>query len=351
MTATAACRCVLNSPWKCLAAASLIAAISFAAAAQEPPRPSPGLPAGGQQRALFGRETTGLKPLNEMSADDRYEDQDGGLYGGGHNEPPQEHAQAAAAATAKIQPLDKNGKPSDDGRIVFISISMSNATQEFSTFKRLADADEQKSPRLTIVDAAQGGQAMAEWAPVDARAWDVALARLMDAGVSRRQVQAAWIKLANKGPRGGLHDHGDKLKQDTLAVIQNAHATFPNLRVAYLASRIYGGYTMGGLNPEPYAYESAFVARWLIQDQIAGKPELNYDPARGEVKAPLLLWGPYFWGDGTTPRKSDGLVWNREDFAGDGTHPSNPGREKVARMLLEFCREDRLASTWFVGQP
>jgi hypothetical protein len=61
-----------------------------------------------------------------------------------------------------------------------------------------------------------------------------------------------------------------------------------------------------------------------------------------------LLWGPYFWGDGTTPRKSDKLIWERGDLAGDGTHPSQSGREKVANMLLTFFKTDPLASTWFV---
>ena len=306
--------------------------------------------AGGPTRAIFNKETTGLKPLTEMTADDKYLDQDGGLYGKGQNEPPAEHRQAAQAELARIVPLDGEGRPSKSGRIVFVSISMSNATQEFSTFKRIADNDKAKSPRLTIVDCAQGGQAMAEWAPADAQPWTVAIQRLENAGVTPKQVQVAWIKLANKGPRGDLAEHGDKLKADTLAVIQNARQKFPNLRVAYLASRIYGGYTSGGLNPEPYAYESAFVCRWLIEDQIQGDKELNYDASRGDVKAPLLLWGPYFWGDGTTPRKSDGLVWKREDFGNDGTHPSNSGRDKVARMLLEFCQTDPLAKPWFVGK-
>ncbi len=308
-------------------------------------------PAAGNPRALLNRETTGLKPLTEMTADDKHEGQDGGLYGKGRNEPPEEHRKAAESELAKIEPLDANGKPAKDGKIVFLSISMSNATQEFSTFKRMADADKAKSPRVTIVDGAQGGQAMAEWAPPDAQPWTVAMRRIESAGVTREQVQVAWIKLANKGPRGDLHDHGDKLKSDTLAVIQNAKQKFPNLRIAYLASRIYGGYTGGGLNPEPYAYESAFVCRWLIQDQIEGSKELNYNAnvSRGDVKAPLLLWGPYFWGDGMTPRKSDGLVWKRDDFAGDGTHPSNSGREKVARMLLDFCKTDPLAKSWFTG--
>lgn len=214
-------------------------------------------------------------------------------------------------------------------------------------FKRLADGDPAKSSRLTIVDCAQGGQAMAEWAPPDARPWQEALSRIESAGVTPEQVQVAWIKLANKSPRGELEQHGRQLESDTRAVIQNAQARFPNLRVVYLGSRIYAGYAGGALNPEPYAYESAFVVRWLIQDQMAGDPELNADPARGAVKSPLLLWGPYFWADGVTPRESDGLVWVRDDLAGDGTHPSQSGRQKVAAMLLEFFKTDPLARGWF----
>ncbi len=85
---------------------------------------------------------------------------------------------------------------------------------------------------------------------------------------------------------------------------------------------------------------------------MQGIADLNYDSAHGPdktVKAPLLLWGPYLWADGVTPRKSDGLTWKREDLGTDGTHPSQSGRNKVARMLLSFFKEDPLAKSWFVG--
>ena len=284
-----------------------------------------------------------LPPLCDMKGSDRYEGEDGGLYGGGSNVPPESHAKAAQAQLARIQPLDVEGKPSANGKIVFVSISMSNATQEFSFFKREADAAPQKSPKLTIVDCAQGGQAMAEWVPPTGRPWEEAKRRLTQAGVSPLQVQTAWIKLANKGPSGSLQEHGKKLEADTLAVLHNARALFPNLRIAYLGSRTYGGYANGGLNPEPYAYESAFPARWLIQRQIKGDAEL------AEAKSPLLLWGPYLWADGTSGRKLDSLVWERSDFVGDGVHPSeSSGRGKVSKLLLDFCTNDPLAKSWFV---
>jgi hypothetical protein len=113
-------------------------------------------------------------------------------------------------------------------------------------------------------------------------------------------------------------------------VLRNLKARFPNLRIAYLASRIYGGYADGRPNPEPFAYEGAFVLRWLIRSQIQGDDGLSFDPDQGPVNSPLLLWGPYFRSDGMTPRKRDGLIWERRDFAGDGTHPTGSGCQKVA---------------------
>jgi hypothetical protein len=298
-----------------------------------------------------GKESVGLKPLNEMSAADKYKGEDGGLYGEGRNEPPAAHRAAAKRATENIKPLDADGRPAADGKIGLVSISMSNATQEFSYFKQLADNDPARSPGVAIVDCAQGGQAMAQWVDPNARAWIEADRRLAAAGVSPNQIQVAWIKLANVSPSGDLAEHGRKLQRDTLAVLHNAKVRFPNLQIAYLGSRIYGGYATTKLNPEPYAYEGAFAVRWLIQDQIKGSADLNYDASKGPMTSPLLLWGPYFWADGTTPRKSDGLLWERKDLGGDGTHPSDSGREKVAKMLLEFFKTDPDAANWFTKHP
>jgi hypothetical protein len=293
---------------------------------------------------------SGSKPLCDMSATETYKGEDGGLYGKGRNTPPDPLRTAANAELAKIQPLDADGNPSKNGRIVFVSISMSNATQEFSYFKQVADVDPAKSPSTTIIDCAQGGQAMAEWVDPNGGPWREADRRIAAARISPKQIQVAWIKLANKVPRGDLKEHGKKLEFDTQAVVQNAKARFPNLRIAYLSSRIYGGYARGPLNPEPYAYEGAFAARWLILDQMAGNKALNYDAKRGEVRAPLLIWGPYLWADGTNPRKSDGLVWKPEDLGPDGVHPSPSGRAKVAGLILNFCKTDPFAKSWFVGR-
>ena len=177
-----------------------------------------------------------LPPLCDMTATDRYEGEDGGLYGAGQNTPPDAQRKAALAKLARIRPLNAAGQPDDKGTIGFVAISMSNATQEFSKFKQIADQSPRKSSLVTIVDCAQGGQAMAQWAPPDARPWQEAQQRLVRANVAPQQVQVAWIKLANVTPSGSLAEHGHKLESDTLAVLHNARALFPNLCIAYLAA-------------------------------------------------------------------------------------------------------------------
>ena len=64
-------------------------------------------------------------------------------------------------------------------------------------------------------------------------------------------------------------------------------------------------------------------------------------------KVPLLLWGPYIWAEGEKGRKLDALAYGKDDFSGDGVHPSNSGREKVAKQLLEFFATNALAKGWF----
>jgi hypothetical protein len=291
-----------------------------------------------------------LTPLTELGTA-KYKDEDGGLYGGGKNEPPKSHLDAALRESAKVQPLDADGKPSKEGKIGLISVGMSNTTQEYSRFKQIADADSAKSPRVVIVDTAQGGQTGMRWADTKSALWGEVDNRLQRAGVSPQQVQVAWMKQAEAGPAqyGDFPKHAKQLQENLVTSLANLKQKFPNLRIVYLSSRIYAGYATTGLNPEPYAYEEAFTMRWLIQDQIAGKPELNYDATKGAVKSPLLLWGPYLWADGETPRKADGLIYKREDLRdSDGTHPTDTGRQKVADLLLKFLKGDATSKPWFV---
>jgi hypothetical protein len=312
-------------------------------------KPDPGKPNSGKlDEKRQEQPSTGLKPLTEMTADDRYKGEDGGLYGGGRHEPPKVHQLAAQQALKKIRPLDAHGKPSPNGQIVFIALGMSNTAGEFSLFKDIADRDPQKSPDVLLVNCAIGGAGVTSWASPGSGTWQKVAERLKEAGVTPAQVQVAWIKHADPGPSPDTFplQYARHVKDKIAASLVITRSTFPNLRVAYLSSRIYGGYNIAGIrrvNPEPFAYETAYSVRWVIQDQMASEKN-------GKVDGPVLLWGPYLWADGVTPRKSDQLVWQRKDLAEDGVHPSTIGRQKVAKLLLEFFKNDAGARNWFVKQ-
>ena len=85
-----------------------------------------------------------------------------------------------------------------------------------------------------------------------------------------------------------------------------------------------------------------------MQSQIQGDARLNFDPDRGEVKAPLVLWGPYLWAQGNSPRKLDGLVWTVNDVCADRLHPNEAGVRKTTALLLNFFKTNEGASRWFL---
>ncbi len=305
-----------------------------------------------------GKSSMDLVPLTDMTGKDKYKGEEGGLYGAGKNRPPKAHQEAAERELARIRPLDAKGAPAKDGKIVLISVGMSNTTQEFSMFKKIADSDKDKSPDVVVVDCAQGGRDIADWVDKDSKryptVWPTVKKRLDEAGVTGEQVQVVWIKQARRVPSqyGEFPKHVEEFQSHLVRLLGVLKQQFPNLRIAYLSSRIYAGYAVTALNPEPYAYENAFTIRGVIRRQMKGDEKLNCDPARGQVHSPLLLWGPYLWANGIKGRKTDGLIYKREDFRADGTHPSDDsGRKKVAQQLLTFFKTDPNARTWFAATP
>lgn len=308
---------------------------------------------GARQPARPKFDSSKLKPLPELGTG-KYRGYEGGLYPGGKNERPADHEAAGLAIAKQVRPLGPDGKPAGDGKIVLLSVGMSNTTQEFSTFVRLAGADRDKNPAVVLVDGAQGGMTAFRIKDPDDNAsgtkyWSVVDQRLKAAGATREQVQVAWIKQADAGPSSGFPKYAETLRDELRQIVQQMHRRFPNLKLVYLSSRTYGGYATTPLNPEPYAYESGLSVKWLIEEQLKERKDLNFDPKKGAVKAPWLSWGPYLWANGKT-QNADGLFYEPDDFGKDGTHPSPAGREKVAALLLKFFKTDPTAKVWFLRE-
>jgi PKD domain-containing protein len=299
----------------------------------------------------------GIAPLPDIGLA-LYKNTAGGLYPNGQNHPPTDHLAAGLEiATRQIQPLDALGNvDTNSGKIVLLSIGMSNTTQEWRNgFMPPANADPSKNPQLVIVDGAQGGQAATDWTNYNSATWSTVQTRLSTAGVTTNQVQVIWMKHARRNPIQPFPLHAQLLQTNLEDILRVAQQRYPNLKIAYLSSRTRSYATnVGGLNPEPFAYESGFSVRWLIEKQLNGN--LNYNPANGAPVVPWLAWGPYLWADGTNPR-SDGFRWLCSDLQNDFTHPSpTTGVAKVGAQLLAFFKTDPTSTPWFlrktlVGQP
>jgi hypothetical protein len=290
----------------------------------------------------------------------------GGLYPTG-NALTGAHLTAGVTRAARIRPLDANGQPSANGRIVLLSIGMSNTTQEFCSgpvtncaawsFAGQAAADPAVNhTTLGIVDGAQGGQTADDWDALTDSSYNVVRdQRLSARSLSERQVQVVWLKVVHRQPSIALPNAAADahiLSRRMADVVRTLKVRYPNLQQVFASSRTYGGYAVTDLNPEPYAYESGFAVKWLIEAQIdqmatgassAGAyGDLSYD--RG---APWLAWGAYLWADGSLTRP-DGLAWFRNDFESDGTHPAQSGERKVGQLLLTFFKTSPATSCWFL---
>jgi hypothetical protein len=286
-------------------------------------------------------------PLTELGGE--YQGIATGLYGPGRNTPYRDQTALVLRRAQEIRPLDAAGRPSPDGKVVLLSIGQSTTAFHFQAFQNIVQADRRVNPRLVAVNGASDAMVAQEWA-YGQRAWGTAASRLLAAGVSTRQVQVVWLKVAISYPHqfGSPLDAARRLADAMTTILQRAQAAYPNLKVAYITPRIYAGYAVRSASPEPYAYASGFGVRWLINRQRHRSPGLNADPTRGPVEAPALLWGPYVWADGARPNP-DGFAWYPQDYRPDGVHPSASGSVKVAVALLDYLRKEPSARPWFLA--
>jgi hypothetical protein len=284
------------------------------------------------------RSSVGLTALPDLAAG-TYKGEEGGLYPGGKNQPPAAHREAGVKLARQIAPID--------GKIVLLAIGFSNPNLEFPAFQKLAAGDASVNPRLVTVNGCVGGQASSVIGNPQSNYWNLVAQKLAAGGVTAAQVQAVWIKEVVPGSMAPFPVDAKQLYRDLASTLRIVHDRFPNAKLAFLSSRTYGGYTEVGGSPEPWAYESGFAVKWVIADQIAGKPEVNYDPAKGPVMAPWTEWGPYLWTDGVKGRQ-DGFVYLREDVGPDGLHPSAQGQQKIASLMMDFFKADPATRPWFL---
>ena len=294
---------------------------------------------------------------------------EGGLYAGGVNLAPIDHDSQGLARSARIQPLDSQGRPSANGKIVVMSVGMSNTTREWcngdavglgcaaETFMGQAAGDTAiRSGVVVFVDGAQGGQPADAWDETSDATYTVVRDRRLPArGVTEAQVQVVWLKTALRQPTVRLPSANADAYATVISIgkgLRVLKVRYPNLQMVFVSSRIFAGFATTTLHPEPYAYENGFTIKWLVNAQIQQMRTGTIDPRAGDLsytagRAPWIAWGPYLWAR-SDRASSDGLRWASGDYISDGTHPSASGRRKVADRLLAFFKGSPYTRCWLL---
>jgi hypothetical protein len=233
-------------------------------------------------------------------------------------------------------------------------------------------------------------------------------------GLSESQVQAIWLKEADVkiiqdslvGPLGctSCPQGADAYNLETNLgkIVRAAKIRYPNLRMVFLTSRSYGGFTTFTPTHEPYPYEGGFGNKWLVKAQIdqmnssgcvqdnVHAQDLNYlfTPTSGSTnctvasapKAPWVIWdrlpstnslagSSYIWAyspnsDGTSDPNSDAAIWpftstnptcapngtTNTYFVSDGQHPNDCGINQVGgKLLLNYFQNSPYTNPWFTA--
>ncbi len=217
------------------------ACIAFAIVASALARPPASVaacePSGTLPSQLLGQSgcsltSIGITPLSDLGCG-TYLGAEGGLYPGGSNQAPTAHLLAGWTVAASVVPRGADGSPDEtSGRIGLASIGMSNTSAESSAFVTLARSSPEVSPRVGIVNGAQGGRPADDWAQPASTAWGVLDQRLAAAGITPAQLQVVWIKQAEATPSrfGSFPAHAEVLQAHLTAIVQIAKARYPEPR-------------------------------------------------------------------------------------------------------------------------
>lgn len=325
-----------------------------------------------------------------------------GLYPDRAVEMPADHYAEGIARANTIVPLDTNGNYDPvNGEIILMSQGMSNTAGPWcNTYGRIPAYTENgvvpcrgstlggrvRNPggavavndRLHVVPGAFVSQTAAQWiddngGPLVSNPPNPDLpdfygnyTRLRDyffpyetPPVTEAQVQVMWMKHLNPGPQHSLPGSNADAYQllDYLGrIIRFSKQRYPNLKMVFITSSAYRGFSDMPLFPEPFGYETGFTVKWLIEAQIRQMRNggVVTNPLAGDLNyadgtAPWIAWGPYMWSDGTTSRSSDLLNWSPGEYVSDGVHLFPQGLAKFGIILHHFFTNSPFTRCWFVG--
>lgn len=297
--------------------------------------------------ANCANDDVGIQALCDMSAD--YLGNPAfppGVYPGNTNVRPAGHENVGLEQASLVEPRLADGTVNlTTGKIGLITLGVSNGEQVSQALRQQLIADLATSRKVRLVEACQFGQTLDLVDDPNAPYWTQNVPQALAAnGISAAQVQVAWIMQALRYPADwpAFPDHVEVETGFWIALLHNAKAMFPNLRLAFCAGLQFQGYAQQPtiLN-EPFAFEQHFAVRELLARQIAGDPDFDLSVCPWLDMSEL-------WCNGVIAR-SDGLTWTCPDANPDGVHCSQAGANKLATWIRTGWKLDPVAQPWLLA--
>lgn len=291
--------------------------------------------------------TNALIPLNDLGKN-FYQDYVGGLYPQGFNKPQGQYAKDLLTASQNIQPLDKSGKPSPAGSIVFISLGASTGGKNMTALIEKTRNNPLVNPLLKVMNGNQPAQKAPLIYIADSSSpyWAHIKNVLLLHKSTSLQVQVVYLEtdeglISNKFP-----DRPNIIKIELENCMRTMKNKFPNMKVLYVLGRPRTFNDIAPWNSEPAPYYFGWGCKWAIEDQINGKQGTEYKGPN--AVAPMITWGFYQWAD-SLPRKTDNFYWRYSETK-DGLHANEAGQDTLATRFQQFLLKDPYASLWYAKQ-
>lgn len=248
-----------------------------------------------------------------------YQEQQGGLYPGGSNNPPQGYV--SLEVQSAYDALE------NDSHIVMLCLGMSNMRHACDAF--IAKLDTAVSPSVKVVNGAQSGRAQQAWdgSPND-DVWANATKKLVQNGETAESVDIAlYFNTWSYPNEPEFITHAEMVRSSLEATMENIAVVYPNTRLIYVTSREYAGYVETNLAPDPWSYWDGFSFKWLVENRI-----------NGEIGGPPILWQAYQYDPS----------WPQTYFIdGDGVHLTESGLDAASDLWMTFF----LGEPWFASGP
>src|SRR2546421_5853790 len=143
--------------------------------------------------------TVSFTPINDLGTGTYLGQFQGGLYPGGSNDVPAAHTAVGIGRASSIAPLNTSGQPDPNGKFVFLSVGMSNTSQEwcgndqslvyqsYSLMGQAAAHPAVNHSSMVIFNGARGGQSAATWDAYSDTNYSGGATDLQTAGLSESQ--------------------------------------------------------------------------------------------------------------------------------------------------------------------